>query len=756
MNADPSIPPKPGYVLRNDLPASGAIFELRDWSQWVAWTYRFNAQRGAWAKIPITPSTGRNASVSNPDTWSDYKSARVGQLTQQLAGVGIVLTTADDLIGGDLDGVIDESGAIAPWAREMVEAAETYWETTPSGRGLRFLARGRLDATLKCDAAGVEVYDRGRYLTITGQHLSSTPDAIRPAPRTLAALAARVAAHRKPAEAQADPKAEPKNGWHFDTGVPPGGSGGTFFRAVNEAALAALDRWVPAIFPTAVHQPGTNAWRVTSRALGRGLEEDLSLAPTGIQDFGEERGLTAIDVVMQWGNAPDALAAGLWLCERLGRDPESLGFRPAEGQSAGAGAAQDGPRGGEERADAPDDGPTIRPRVFTLRDPAEIPPRQWLYGRHLVRGFVSATVAPGGLGKSSMVQAEALAMATGRNLLGDAPCSPLKVWLWNGEDPAEELERRITAACIHYGITGADLSDRLLMDSGRDVPITLATMANGSVRIARPVADALIAAIRGNAIDALIVDPFVTSHLVPENENTMMNAVVAEWRRIVDATGCAVELVHHVSKAGATNGNELGIYAARGAVAVTDGVRAARYLTRMQQDEADRLGIEATGGYFRVHAGKANLALAEKSTWRRMIGVCLGNGSGLWPDGDDVGVCTAWTPPDAFAGMTVSDLKRVQDAIAASADPPKANERAADWAGLVIGDVLGLDLGRDLKKSERTPAQNISRAKVRQLLSAWLKSGALATETLHDPRTGRNVKVIIVGEPVSSGDLGAA
>lgn len=206
----------------------------------------------------------------------------------------------------------------------------------------------------------------------------------------------------------------------------------------------------------------------------------------------------------------------------------------------------------------------ISPTAFVLRPAHEIPPRQWLYGKHLIRGFLSLTVAPGGLGKSSMVLVDALAMATGKALLGSKPPEPLRVWVWNGEDPREEIERRITAACVHYGITADDLGDRLLVDSGRDLPIILATTGNDGVRIARPVADQLKAAIRAAKIDVLIIDPFVTTHEVNENDNTAINAVAAEWRRIADETGCAIELVHHTSKAGAANGNNFGIYASRG------------------------------------------------------------------------------------------------------------------------------------------------------------------------------------------------
>ena len=60
----------------------------------------------------------------------------------------------------------------------------------------------------------------------------------------------------------------------------------------------------------------------------------------------------------------------------------------------------------------------ITASAFVWRNPKDIPPRQRVYGRHLIRKFLSTTAAPGGIGKSSLVLAEAVAMASGRNLLG--------------------------------------------------------------------------------------------------------------------------------------------------------------------------------------------------------------------------------------------------------------------------------------------------------------------------------------------------
>src|SRR5262245_56205536 len=60
-------------------------------------------------------------------------------------------------------------------------------------------------------------------------------------------------------------------------------------------------------------------------------------------------------------------------------------------------------------------------RPFVPFDPATLPPREWLYGRHYQRRTVGGTVAPGGIGKTTLCMVEGVAMATARNLLGEQP-----------------------------------------------------------------------------------------------------------------------------------------------------------------------------------------------------------------------------------------------------------------------------------------------------------------------------------------------
>lgn len=107
---------------------------------------------------------------------------------------------------------------------------------------------------------------------------------------------------------------------------------GDFFAKMNDRAMGSLSAWVPTLFPDA--KPYRDGFRVNSQALGRDLEEDLSIQPNGIKDFGlADQGdpasgkRTPIDLVIEHGRQPDAKAAALWLCDALSLDPAQFGWR---------------------------------------------------------------------------------------------------------------------------------------------------------------------------------------------------------------------------------------------------------------------------------------------------------------------------------------------------------------------------------------------------------------------------------------------
>lgn len=342
------------------------------------------------------------------------------------------------------------------------------------------------------------------------------------------------------------------------------------------------------------------------------------------------------------------------------------------------------------------------PTAFVWRDPSTIPPRPWLYGRHLIRKQVSVTVAPGGVGKSSLTICEALAMASGRELLGDWTAEGLKVWIYNLEDTRDELERRIIAAMEHHAVAPEEVNGRLYVDTGRERALSTAIQTRDGIQIIKPEMEALAQEIAAREIDVLVIDPFVSSHQVSENDNGAIDLVAKEWARLADQCNCAIELVHHTRK---TNGEEATTESARGATALLGAARSGRVLNKMSNELKAEAGVQDDPAtYFAITRDKANLAPVGKREWRRMASVHLTNG-------DSVGVAEVWQWPDTFDGVTVKDLLAVQHAIDGK-HPRYSDQAGDDWAGCIVADVLGMDATADRKR-------------VKRIIETWIKNGAL-------------------------------
>src|SRR6516165_6100605 len=121
-------------------------------------------------------------------------------------------------------------------------------------------------------------------------------------------------------------------------------------------------------------------------------------------------------------------------------------------------------------------------------DVVNLAPRQWLYGRHYLQGAVSVTIADGGVGKSTLALTEAIAMVTGRALLGITPNKQTgnglvrdyrEVFYYNAEESLAEIKRRVLAICQHFEIDLSELGDprdptlapNLTIVSGHDYPL---------------------------------------------------------------------------------------------------------------------------------------------------------------------------------------------------------------------------------------------------------------------------------------------
>ncbi|MBN1975953.1 MAG: DNA primase [Anaerolineae bacterium] len=163
--------------------------ELRELPAWVCW--RAERRNGKSTKVPYTPG-GSLASVADPETWATFPAVLDAyQNGGGFDGVGVVLTDGGPLFGGDLDHCILDDGGLETWAAEIVAELATYTEISPSGRGLRIIGRGALPPGRRRDGQ-IELYDAGRYLTITGNHVPGTPATIEDRQAELEALHARL------------------------------------------------------------------------------------------------------------------------------------------------------------------------------------------------------------------------------------------------------------------------------------------------------------------------------------------------------------------------------------------------------------------------------------------------------------------------------------------------------------------------------------------------------------------------------------
>jgi len=374
------------------------------------------------------------------------------------------------------------------------------------------------------------------------------------------------------------------------------------------------------------------------------------------------------------------------------------------------------------------------PTPYEMFDALTLPRREWVYGFDYIRKYISVTASAGGIGKSSLINVEMMAIATGKPLLGVAVKQQANVWIINLEDPIVEMQMRTLAVMQHYNIKPEEIKGKLFMDGEDTMQITLAAESREGLITNDALLDFMIRKVKENNIGVICLDPFVSAHLVNENNNGSIQAVVAMLRKLARDTNSSVQLVHHIRKG---NGDDATIDSVRGAGSLIGAARAARVINRITPDDAMALGVDEHEalGLFRVDDGKANLAPpSDKAVYRRMISVEIANG-------EHIGVATEFKLPDLFDGVTTKDLYDVQRTVAEAEkndNAYRADVRAKNWIGTAIAAQLDLDLEKPSDK-----------AKAKQIAKVWLQNKSLKIEEIPDKRAGRDVSCVVVGEWVN-------
>jgi hypothetical protein len=201
---------------------------------------------------------------------------------------------------------------------------------------------------------------------------------------------------------------------------------------------------------------------------------------------------------------------------------------------------------GEPRAsNGPDDYGAVPPTAaaftfdlapYAFPNPALIPPREWLFGRHYIRGAVSASIGAPGRLKSTTVLTEIVGMAAGRDLMTGEPLAsgPLRAAYLNGEEVQDELDRRVAAICQRFGLKPEDCGGRLWVRSTRDEQIKVAVRGpRGDAMVQSAVVTGLTDWCKRRQIDALGIDPLISFHAVRESDNGDMDLVCKEAFRVI-------------------------------------------------------------------------------------------------------------------------------------------------------------------------------------------------------------------------------
>lgn len=161
------------------------IEELKRYDRWVCWKAA-PGKDGRMTKVPYeaVPAGARWAKSNDQKSWRPYETAASVAKTAGFNGVGFVLGADLPYTCIDLDHCVNrETGEMKEPAATIVtmirEAGGTYMEYSPSNTGLHIWLRGELPADkkggIKRSEIGVELYQAGRYITITGEPLDNVP-----------------------------------------------------------------------------------------------------------------------------------------------------------------------------------------------------------------------------------------------------------------------------------------------------------------------------------------------------------------------------------------------------------------------------------------------------------------------------------------------------------------------------------------------------------------------------------------------------
>jgi hypothetical protein len=367
------------------------------------------------------------------------------------------------------------------------------------------------------------------------------------------------------------------------------------------------------------------------------------------------------------------------------------------------------------------------------------PPRGWLLGNTFCRTFLSSLIGPGGAGKTALRYAQALSIATGRNLTGEHIFQRCRVLIVSLEDDDKELRRRIRAVRLHYKIPLSEVKGWLFLAAPGAKAGKLMGI-KGSRAVPGKLGPNLEAVITTRKIDLVILDPFVKTHSIEENLNSAIDDVAQILTDLATKHDIAMDAPHHVRKGQMEPGDA---DAGRGASAYIDAARLVYTCLPMSEDDARVFGIsqEDRRDYIRVDSGKPNIARRNRNAkWFRLVSVTLDNQTGQYPAGDEVQTVEPWSPPDMWTGTTSLGLNAVLTDIDRGLTDTNGNPTGQRYSDHNAAK------DRAAWKVVQKHYPQKTKEQCRQIIAKWLETELLYPEDYDDPVERKQRKGLFVDD----------
>lgn len=326
-----------------------------------------------------------------------------------------------------------------------------------------------------------------------------------------------------------------------------------------------------------------------------------------------------------------------------------------------------------------------------------IPTRQFIdTARLLPQRQVILLNGDGGVGKSLLALQLAVAVASGTPWIGLTVATGPVIYL-SAEDDRDELHMRLVEICTAEGVDLAGLHTLYTVPMAGKNAVLAQEQRNGGMR-PTDLFDELEREVAARSPVLVTLDNLADTYSGNENNRSSAQQFIGMLRGLAMRHDTTVLLLGHPSLSGRASGT-----GESGSTAWNNSVRSRLYLQVPEGvdalDQPDLRLLEAKKGNYAPRGGRFSLK---------------------WVDGRFI----REDAPSCWGRITPRDLELVQQAFA----PPakwRVDERATEWGGYKVAEIVDFDVGMGIAKSKRTAHQERDRDDVKTYLAGWLRAKSI-------------------------------